>query len=227
MSVSVAEDADLLDNNHQIVENNGKNKTIKNKKSSAGASVSYFPIMSSNPPEFAQSKEYGLKFGDGVRIFLVVTMYNEGREELDLTLKGIGANIKYLCEKTGVKDFWKEFVVCIVSDGRMQAKQDTLDYLTEKGMCSLDKMEKAIEESKDAPITVHLFESVVKLQTVETVNEYYPPMQVMFALKEKNAGKINSHWWFYMAFASVIKPDYCFVRCFILLSFFLIMIIVA
>jgi chitin synthase len=214
MSVSVVEDAELLENN-PLEDNNQKNKKkdVRRKRSSNERveEVTYFPIMSANPPEFTESKEYGLRFSDGIRIFLVVTMYNEGREELDLTLKGIGANIKFLCEKTGVKDFWKEFVICIVSDGRQQAKQDTLDYLTEKGMCSLDKMNLALDNAKEAPITVHLFESVVKLQTVETVNEYYPPMQVLFALKEKNAGKINSHWWFYMAFASVIKPDYCFV----------------
>jgi chitin synthase len=175
-----------------------------------GVSLKYVPILSQTPPDFVASGEYGLRYKEHIRIFLVITMYNEGREELDRTLKGVGENLKFLQEKTGVKDFWKEVVICIVSDGRTKANEDTLDYMTEKGFCSREMMTEGLKHYKDE-VACHLFEATVQLQVAETLTDYFPPMQIMFALKEKNAGKINSHWWFYMAFAEVMKPTYCFL----------------
>eukprot|EP00475_Leptophrys_vorax_P044570 TRINITY_DN898_c0_g1_i1.p1 TRINITY_DN898_c0_g1~~TRINITY_DN898_c0_g1_i1.p1 ORF type:complete len:776 (-),score=215.71 TRINITY_DN898_c0_g1_i1:113-2440(-) len=175
-----------------------------------GKSLKYVPILSQTPTDFVSQEEYGLRYKEHIRIFLVITMYNEGRDELDRTLKGVGENLKYLQEKTGIKDFWKEVVICIVSDGRTKADADTLLYMTEKGFFSDMMMQEGMKHYKDE-VAVHLFESTIQMQTAETVNEYYPPMQMMFALKEKNAGKINSHWWFYMAFAEVMKPAYCFL----------------
>jgi hypothetical protein len=33
----------------------------------------------------------------------------------------------------------------------------------------------------------------------------------MFAVKEHNAGKLDSHFWFCCAFADVLDPKYCFM----------------
>jgi chitin synthase len=35
------------------------------------------------------------------------------------------------------------------------------------------------------------------------------PIQVLFCLKEKNAKKINSHRWFFNAFARKLEPSVC------------------
>ena len=35
------------------------------------------------------------------------------------------------------------------------------------------------------------------------------PVQVIFALKEQNQKKINSHRWFFNAFAKCLKPNVC------------------
>jgi chitin synthase len=140
----------------------------------------------------------------------VVTMYNEKREELQRTLNGIAENLQYLCDELEIPDFWKEVVVCIVSDGRTRANIDTIDYLTEVGICSPMLIEKGLERCGD-DVNVHLFESTVRLPSNPLMNEYHLPMQVMFALKERNGGKIDSHWWFFAGFSAVLNPDYCFV----------------
>lgn len=38
--------------------------------------------------------------------------------------------------------------------------------------------------------------------------EAYPPLQVLFATKTSNAGKLNSHAWYFSAFCHVLQPEY-------------------
>lgn len=175
-----------------------------------GTGLVYTPLLANSPTSFLEEKEYGLKFGGRkVRMFIVVTMYNEKREELQRTLGGIAENVAYLCRKLRIDDFWKEVVVCIVSDGRTKANVDTIDYLTEIGLCSPQLIEKGLELYSD--VSVHLFESEVQLELSSTLNEFHVPLQMMFALKERNRGKIDSHWWYFVAFGGTLIPDYCFL----------------
>ena len=37
----------------------------------------------------------------------------------------------------------------------------------------------------------------------------YPPLQIMFAAKTTNRGKLDSHCWFFDGFAYLLQPDYC------------------
>ena len=37
----------------------------------------------------------------------------------------------------------------------------------------------------------------------------YPPLQIMFATKGKNKGKLDSHCWYFDAFCYLLQPDYC------------------
>ena len=39
--------------------------------------------------------------------------------------------------------------------------------------------------------------------------ESYPPLQLMFATKAKNKGKLDSHCWYFDAFCYLIQPEYC------------------
>lgn len=55
-----------------------------------------------------------------IKVFIVVTMYNEDADELRRTLKGVLRNIDTFVETEG-EDAWKQICVCIVSDGRDQA----------------------------------------------------------------------------------------------------------
>ena len=69
-------------------------------------------------------------------------------------------------------------------------------------------------------VRVHLFEHTVRVHEDENYNYYYPPLQIIFALKENNAGKLDSHLWYFNAFSKSLKPDYCVV----ILNFILIKI---
>lgn len=37
----------------------------------------------------------------------------------------------------------------------------------------------------------------------------YPPLQIMFASKTTNRGKLDSHCWFFDGFAYLLQPDFC------------------
>jgi chitin synthase len=37
----------------------------------------------------------------------------------------------------------------------------------------------------------------------------YPPLQIMYATKTTNRGKLDSHCWFFDGFAYLLQPDYC------------------
>lgn len=171
--------------------------------------VKYTPVGSATPVVFARDeKEYGLKFaGEKVRLFVVVTMYNEEREGLERTLSGIAGNIEYLCDELKIDDFWKEVVICIVSDGRAKLKKCTMDYLTGIGLYSPMLIEEGLKRYDD--ISVHLFENLVSLE--KSNDSKFAPLQMMFALKERNRGKIDSHWWYFYGFAPKLNPDYCFL----------------
>lgn len=39
--------------------------------------------------------------------------------------------------------------------------------------------------------------------------ENYPPMQIIFAAKVRNKGKLDSHCWFFDGLAYMLQPEYC------------------
>jgi cellulose synthase/poly-beta-1,6-N-acetylglucosamine synthase-like glycosyltransferase len=39
--------------------------------------------------------------------------------------------------------------------------------------------------------------------------ENYPPMQIIFATKVKNKGKLDSHCWYFDGLAYLLQPEYC------------------
>jgi len=159
------------------------------------------------------SSGYRLR-AENVRLFTVVTMYNEGPDELILTLRGICENLRVFADKTGNKDFWKQFAVCVVSDGREKADQKTLDLLSSLGIYDEDQVANTLRKHPRSSVGCHLFESRLVFVDNPFNQSEFPPLQLMFALKEHNSGKIDSHWWFFEAFSMSLRPEYCLVRTF-------------
>ena len=164
--------------------------------------LNYCPVVTKQPIDFTPDgyRVQTVENRHRVKIFVVVTMYNEGYEELELTLKGICDNLYHLCKVEG-EETWKEFCVCIVSDGVEKANKETLEYGEQMGFFD-EKLMK--EHSHDIDVQMHLFEI-----TTQNFQATYNPLQIMFALKQHNAGKLNSHLWFFNAFADQIQPKYC------------------
>jgi cellulose synthase/poly-beta-1,6-N-acetylglucosamine synthase-like glycosyltransferase len=84
------------------------------------------------------------------------------------------------------------------------------------GMYDSKKVAKNIKRLSKAPLGlsklgVHLFEGAAVFVDHPDLETYFPPLQMMFALKEHNGGKIDSHWWFFEAFSAYLNPLYTFL----------------
>lgn len=143
------------------------------------------------------------------------------------TMVGILKNIENWVKSTNYK--WEEICVCLLADGRtrINGHYNNLQALARMGVyldvdemykpgglmeihgrvaagdrarfssisdkqCSRQNPRFTVDDGQ--PVYVHLFEN-----TVHYAN--YPPMQFMFCLKEFNAGKLDTHLWFFEGFA--------------------------
>jgi len=154
-------------------------------------------------------------YGRQTEIFVVITMYNEPDELFCRSMVAVMKNISYLCnrdnDKFWDKDGWKKVVVCIVSDGRTKIHPRVLTTLGIMGIYQDGIMKNAVNGKE---VTAHIFEYTTQIvvdkeMKIRTHNQGYVPVQVIFCLKEKNAKKINSHRWFFNAFAPILNPNIC------------------
>ncbi|WWC62822.1 uncharacterized protein I303_105420 [Kwoniella dejecticola CBS 10117] len=148
-------------------------------------------------------------------LFIVITMYNENAELFCRTLYGVMKNVAHLCGRKNSrvwgKDGWQKVVVCIVADGRKAVNPRVLDCLAALGVYQEGAMTNKV---KDRPVTAHVFEYTTSFALDADLHFKYPdkgivPCQIIFCLKEKNAKKINSHRWFFNAFAPLLSPNVC------------------
>ncbi|WVO18063.1 hypothetical protein L204_105761 [Cryptococcus depauperatus] len=148
-------------------------------------------------------------------LFIVITMYNENAELFCRTLYGVMRNIAHLCGRKNSrvwgKDGWQKVVVCIVADGRKAVNPRVLDCLAALGVYQEGAMTNKV---KERAVTAHIFEYTTSFALDTDLHFKYPdkgivPCQLIFCLKEKNAKKINSHRWFFNAFAPLLSPNIC------------------
>lgn len=86
---------------------------------------------------------------------------------------------------------WQDIAVVLVADGREKVDKSLLDYMdNELGVYDPQLTQ---EKVGDQPVTMHLYEKTVRMSKHETRREYFQPVQLIFALKERNGGKLNSH----------------------------------
>ncbi|KAL5485273.1 hypothetical protein ACEPAI_7915 [Sanghuangporus weigelae] len=161
---------------------------------------------------FLRQNDYGRR----TELFICITMYNEDEILFCRTLHGVMRNIGHLCTRknsqTWGQDAWKKVVVCIVADGRKKIHPRVLDCLAALGLYQHGDFMKNLVNNK--PVTAHLFEYTTSFGLDENLHFRYPdkgivPTQIIFCLKEKNQKKINSHRWFFNAFAPLLRPNVC------------------
>ena len=178
----------------------------------------YTAVDCAQPIEF---DKYGYKIrcgenGRSVKCFIVVTMYAEDDEELDGTLRGVCANIKNFPEYDDIAVSWQEIAVCIVSDGRLKANAKCLEYAEDIGIFDKEILYKYGNPGQKPwggtwDTYMHMFEYSPQLKEDKNFEKCFPPMQVMFGLKERNGGKLDSHLWFFNAFSNHLIPKYTFL----------------
>ncbi|KII92534.1 glycosyltransferase family 2 protein [Plicaturopsis crispa FD-325 SS-3] len=185
-------------------------------------------------PDHFERRGFGLRQnlnGRKTELFIVITMYNEDEVLFCRTMYGVMRNIAHLCERknsqTWGPEAWKKartflalcaslltpVVVCIVADGRKRINPRVLDCLTLLGVYQPgDHMKNMVNNKK---VTAHLFEYTTSFGLDANLHFRYPdkkgmvPTQILFCMKEKNERKINSHRWFFNAFAPLLQPNVC------------------
>ncbi|KAJ7262233.1 glycosyltransferase family 2 protein [Mycena haematopus] len=154
--------------------------------------------------------------GRRTELFIVITMYNEDEILFCRTMHGVMKNISHLCTRknsqTWGADAWKKVVVCIVADGRRKVHPRVLvaDCLTLLGVFQPGGPMLNSIDKKD--VTAHLFEYTTSFGIDSNLKFRYPdkgivPTQIIFCMKEKNQKKINSHRWFFNAFAPLLQAS--------------------
>jgi len=168
-----------------------------------------------DPDDFGRN-EYKLRphlYGRRTELFIVMTMYNEDDVLFIKTMSSVIKNIGHLCSRNKSKvwgsDGWQKVVVCVVADGRNKVHPRTLKVLGAMGAFQEDIMK---DNVAGKPVTAHLFEYTSQLMVHSDLRIRggdIPPVQILFCLKEKNAKKLNSHRWFFNAFAQQLNPNVC------------------
>jgi len=130
----------------------------------------------------------------------------EHADELERTLKGVAENI----EQMGFGLTWRDIAVIIIVDGYSKMNPSMEDYMQKK--LNIFVPEIMLPKFRGRDVTCHWFERTVSLTKHKTMSEYFLPMQIVFCVKARNGGKLNSHLWFFRGFCELIQPHYTFVR---------------
>ncbi|KAF9204887.1 Chitin synthase, class 2 [Haplosporangium sp. Z 27] len=160
-----------------------------------------------------------------VEIAICLTVNEETPQEFCLTLHSLIKNIRQMClpnsksssHKHPVwaeEDSWQKIVICIVADGRRHLHPTILKVLASMG-CWQEGVAK--NHIHGDAVQAHIFEystqvSVdsklqLKGRTIKNSNKHhYPPVQIVFCLKERHTKKLNSHRWFFNALCPLLKP---------------------
>jgi cellulose synthase/poly-beta-1,6-N-acetylglucosamine synthase-like glycosyltransferase len=141
-----------------------------------------------------------------VKLMICITLDDQEPEELKRTLRGINENVKHLSEVEGA-EMWQKVVVCILVDGKNEASENTLSYAASLGLYDTDMMQET--DAKGNPIALHLFEYSAQFLEQESFNQFYAPLQIIFAVKKQRTGSLDSHRWFFQALCEQVEPDYC------------------
>jgi chitin synthase len=176
-----------------------------------------YSAVTCDPDDFARN-QYTLRpvlYNRKTELFIVVTMYNEDDILFCRTINGVMRNIQHLCSRSRSSTWgeagWQKVVVCIVSDGRQNVHPRVLSVLAAMGVYQ-DGIAKNQVNGRE--VNAHLFEYTTQLSISSNMKVQGPdkgviPCQMLFCLKEKNSKKINSHRWFFNAFAPVLNPNVC------------------
>jgi chitin synthase len=162
---------------------------------------------------------------------MCMTSYNEDKKLFSRTMHAVMGNVrdivksksKFWNPKAGKEEGgaragqgWEKIVVCLVCDGIDPCDKGMLDVLATLGVYQDNIMKKEV----DGKATVaHIFEYTTQISVDPKPSLIVPsaeneaanmvPVQVILAIKQVNAKKINSHRWAFNAFAAQLQPEVC------------------
>ena len=178
-----------------------------------------YTAVTCDPDDFTE-KGYKLRqlIGRTAReteLFICITMYNEDEFCFTRTMHAVMKNISHFCGRSKSRTWgdsgWHKIVVCIISDGREKIHPRTLDALAAMGVFQ-DGIAKNFVNNRAVQAHVYEYTTQVSLDhdlKFKGAEKGIVPCQMIFCLKEKNRGKLNSHRWFFNAFARALNPNVC------------------
>ncbi|RGB34421.1 glycosyltransferase family 2 protein [Rhizophagus diaphanus] len=208
-----------LTNGNLILDCPVPDKVLKNVKYTSGEEYTHmrYTAVTCDPDAFVQNG-YLLRpylYNRTTELMIVMTMYNEDDKLFIKTMSSAIKNVAHLCtrgrSKTWGEEGWKKVVVVVVADGRNKVNKRVLKVLGAMGVYQDGIM---LDDVAGKPVTGHLFEYTSQLMVdssfdIRGYDRSIPPVQILFCLKEKNAKKLNSHRWFFNAFAAQLNPNVC------------------
>lgn len=148
-------------------------------------------------------------------LFICITMYNEDEICFTRTMHAVMKNISHFCSRSRSRTWgesgWHKIVVCIICDGRPKIHPRTLDALAAMGVFQ-DGIAKNFVNNRAVQAHVYEYTTQVSLDSdlkFKGAEKGIVPCQMIFCLKEKNRGKLNSHRWFFNAFGRALNPNIC------------------
>ncbi|OZJ01874.1 hypothetical protein BZG36_05276 [Bifiguratus adelaidae] len=209
-----------LTNGNLILDCPVPDKLLRNVRYTTGEEFTHmrYTAATCDPNDFLKNR-YTLRpylYGRHTELFIVMTMYNEDDILFLKTMNAVIKNIAHLCtrnkSKTWGPDGWQKVVVCIVSDGRAKIHPRVLKVLGAMGVYQ-DGVAKT--EVAGKPVQGHIYEYTTQVQVDKETARLHGadrgivPVQIVFCLKEQNKKKLNSHRWFFRAFAPLLNPNVC------------------
>ena len=171
-------------------------------------------------------------------ILCCITVYNEPAEALFYSLAGIKNNIDYLVS-IGKSFLASQITICIIFDGREKMSANVATLAKVLGLYDIEKVEygsgvhifdarldnKKLKQCIDLVTdsassdkhwqhvyqTAQEYKEVNLSDCIEEQDKNFEQVlpRVLICIKENNAGKLNSHWWFFMVFCRYLCPKYC------------------
>lgn len=157
--------------------------------------LDYTPVTAKRPVKMTDQLRVASS-AHKTKIALCITCYNEDADELHRTLEGIAANLTAL--EDGDHVTWNEIVVFVVFDGVRKMHKSMKEYAEESLLIFDPNM--LCTDVDGQKVNMHLFERTVLLQRHEAQDTYFKPLQLVFAIKQHNGGKLNSHLWYFSGF---------------------------
>lgn len=167
--------------------------------------------------------DYQLSLGKTNGICFAVTVFNETPNEFALSLSALVDNIDKLAS-VGLDNSSMRFTIVVICDGKEFIHPGTLALFAKFGFLidadqvsvtrsilkefSTDVIRGILGESQ--PSLIPNNDSILNQLSADNFTDAQcQPVEFLLVVKEKNLGKLNSHWHFYNVICVSLKPDYC------------------
>lgn len=170
-----------------------------------------------------------------LEILFCITVYNEPGSALLYSLAGIKQNLDHLV-RAGKRYIAERVTVCLIFDGQEHISASALALLKS---LKLYTGEQPISEAAihifDSKLDLSLVERCIDVDVINSklTNNWWDAYQftlqkdeiiesdfelnadeplsprVLLCIKKENAGKLNSHWWFFTILSAYLCPKYC------------------